>query len=193
MNVHLPSPSLKDFLQLANKVNGKAKGSGFENVIAKLLSKSFDPFVFKRSQSSGAILGGVNVKHIANYGNVAKNLFVGDVVPINEDSVIESHKLKFKYSIECKFYKDADSFTSLFNNPQIVNWFNQACTDADKVDKEPALIFKFNRTPVFIGLLNINVDIPNSITITNEKLMHPVKIVLLDTYIKYQDEWLIKV
>lgn len=176
---------------MANKVNGKAKGSSFENVIAKLLTKTFDPFVFKRSQSSGAILGGSNVKNIHHFGTTAKNLFVGDVVPINEDDILITHKKKFRYSIECKFYKTSDSFASLFNQPQLINWFNQACTDADKVDKEPLLIFKFNRTPVFVALLNTDVIIDNTVCITNDKLLKPMKIMLLDNYIQHPHDWII--
>ena len=176
---------------MANKVNGKAKGSGFENVIAKLLTKTFSPFVFKRSQSSGAILGGSNVKNIHHFGTTAKNLFVGDVVPINEDDVLTSHKIKFRYSIECKFYKSSDSFASLFNQPQLIDWFNQACTDAEKVDKDPLLIFKFNRTPIFVALKHTDVIVDNTVTITNIKLKCPMKIMLLDNYIQHQNDWII--
>lgn len=140
-------------------VNGKAKGSGFENTIAKLLSETFKPLEFRRSQSSGAILGGKNHVLLHKFSEDAKALFVGDVVPTNEADVFKVEGWKFRFTIECKFYKDADTFSSLFKSPQVTGWFEQAYTDASKVaDKTPLLIFKFNHTPVFGAVEKIDED-----------------------------------
>ena len=133
-------------------VNGKAKGSGFESTIAKLFSDTFQPLQFRRSQSSGAILGGKNAWMINRFSNDARTLFVGDIVPTNEVDVQRAEGWRFRFTIECKFYKEQDSFTSLFKNPQIKGWFEQAFADAQKIDDKLALlVFKFNHTPVFVA------------------------------------------
>jgi hypothetical protein len=145
-------------------VNGKAKGSGFESTIAKLFSEKFAPLQFRRSQSSGAILGGQNQIYLHRFSNEAKTLFVGDLVPTNEADVARAEGWKFRFTVECKFYKEADGFTSLFKNPQVKGWFEQALTDALKLpEKEALLIFKFNHTPVFAAVLP-SVKLPDNIT-----------------------------
>jgi hypothetical protein len=134
------------------RVNGKNKGSGFELIIAKLFSTVFSPLEFRRSQSSGAILGGQNHVNLHRFSDAARVLFIGDITPTNEEDVFREQGWKFRFCIECKFYKDADIFKALFNNPQILQWWDQAKTDAAKVaGKEPLLIFKFNHTPVFMA------------------------------------------
>jgi hypothetical protein len=131
-------------------VNGKAKGSGFENTIAKLLSEKFKPLEFRRSQSSGAILGGKNENLLHKFSDHAKALFIGDVVPTNEADVARDEKWRFRFTIECKFYKDVDTLNQLFKSPQVTAWYEQARTDASKIpDKLPLLIFKFNHTHTF--------------------------------------------
>jgi hypothetical protein len=131
-------------------VNGKAKGSGFENTIAKLLSEKFAPLEFRRSQSSGAILGGKNENLLHKFSDHAKALFIGDVVPTNEADVSRIEGWGFRFTIECKFYKDVDTLNQLFKNPQVSSWYEQARTDAAKIpDKLPLLIFKFNHTMTF--------------------------------------------
>jgi len=131
-------------------VNGKAKGSGFENTIAKLLSAKFTPLEFRRSQSSGAILGGQNHVFLHKFSDHAKALFIGDVVPTNEADVARDEGWRFRFTLECKFYKDVDTLSQLFKNPQVTAWYEQARIDAAKIpDKLPLLIFKFNHTHVF--------------------------------------------
>lgn len=132
-----------------SRVNSKRKGSGFEGSISKLLGTTLAPMKFRRSQSSGAILGGVNEKFMENFSDDAKALFIGDVVPTNESDVLKSEGWRFKFTLECKFYKSVDTLEHLFSNTKIKNWFEQAVTDAAKIGKEPLLIFKFNRTETF--------------------------------------------
>lgn len=139
--------------QKTKRINSKSKGSGFENTIAKLFSTTFAPLEFRRSQSSGAILGGQNHVFLHKFSNAAKALFVGDIVPTNEADVEKAEGWRFRFTVECKFYKEADSFSSLFKNPSLVSWWEQACADAIKIsDKAPILIFKFNHTPIFAGI-----------------------------------------
>lgn len=134
------------------RVNGKKKGSGFENHISKLLSEKLDPLKFRRSQSSGAILGGENVKLIDQFSVDAKTLFIGDVVPTNEADVFREKGWKFKFTLECKFYQNPDRIDHLLDGSRIIHWYDQAAADASKLGKQPLLIFKFNHTEIFCAL-----------------------------------------
>lgn len=146
------------------RINSKAKGSGFEGHISKVLAEALPPMKFRRSQSSGAILGGVNEKFLEAYSDEAKSLFIGDVVPTNESDVVRDHGWKLRHTFECKFYKDCDNLDQLFGNTKILNWFDQAETDAKKIGKLPLLIFKFNRTETFFAI-NSKVDaVPKNIS-----------------------------
>ena len=130
---------------------GKAKGNGFENTVAKLLTQHLQPLNFIRTQGSGARVGGKNFETIGKmFGADALKLFVGDVVPTNERDT----ELRFHYSIETKFYKTPDNFTSLVSgSANFYKWFDEACTDAFKLSKGPMLIFKWNHTPIFAATL----------------------------------------
>ena len=136
------------------RVNSKGKGNGFENVIAKKLSVALDPLKFIRTQGSGARVGGKNFETIGQmFGEDALKLFVGDVVCVNEKQVIELPK-RFRFSIECKFYKTQDPFTSLVSGTSnLFRWMQEAIDDAKKVERAPMLIFKWNNTPIFVATL----------------------------------------
>lgn len=131
------------------RINSKQKGSGFELSIAKQMSIALAPLNFKRTQQSGAITGGFNSRSNHKYSNDALTLFVGDICPINEADVSRDCGWKLKFTLECKFYKTADNIDHLLSNTKIRRWFEQACTDAVKIEKEPLLIFKFNHTEIF--------------------------------------------
>ena len=177
-------------------VNGKSKGNGFELTIAKLFSTIFAPLEFRRSQSSGAILGGQNQVHLYKFSNAAKALFVGDIVPTNEVDVEKTEGWQFRFTIECKFYKEADGFSALFRNPQLISWWEQACADASKIDdKAPMLIFKFNHTPVYVGINPELSPLPAKMyqTITLRYYVNDVErrleICLLDELLKETSWW----
>lgn len=145
------------------RVNSKAKGSGFEGQIGKVLGEKLAPMKFRRSQSSGAILGGKNQRFMENFSTDAKVLFVGDVVPTNEADIFRDEGWKFRYSLECKFYKNCDTLDHLFNNTRIKSWFKQAQDDSVKIGKDPILIFKFNHTEIFCAT-DLSVAIPSCVT-----------------------------
>ena len=126
------------------RINSKKKGNSFEGQIGKILADNLKPLKFK---------------------NDAKCLFVGDVVPTNETDVAREHGWKFKFTLECKFYKSCDNLEHLFNNTKIKGWIEQAISDALKVNKEPLLIFKFNRTDTYCAVPSKNL-IPSSVTRT---------------------------
>lgn len=131
------------------RVNSKRKGSSFEGHVGKSLEGALPPMKFRRSQSSGAILGGKNIKFAENFSEEMRIMFVGDVTPTNELDVFRDCGWKFKFALECKFYKSCDTLDHMFNNTRIKGWFNQALNDSAKINKEPLLIFKFNHTDTF--------------------------------------------
>jgi hypothetical protein len=176
-------------------VNGKAKGSGFESTIAKLFTEKFAPLQFRRSQSSGAILGGQNQVFLHRFSTAAKTLFIGDIVPTNESDVERAEGWTFRFTVECKFYKEADGFSSLFKNPQVKGWFEQALTDALKLpEKEALLIFKFNHSPVFAAVLP-SIVLPNNITASmrlyynHNGIIQEFVIVLLNELLEHPAWW----
>jgi len=129
---------------------GKAKGNGFEGTVAKKLSEALSPLKFIRTQSSGARVGGKNFETLGQmFGADALKLFVGDVVPVNEKEA----GVEFKHSIECKFYKTQDPFTSLISGTaNIFAWMQEAEDDAVKIGRNPLIVFKWNNTPIFVGM-----------------------------------------
>lgn len=144
-----PAPAKK------KRVNSKKKGNGFEGHISKVLGEALAPMKFRRTQSSGAILGGKNSKFMENFSNEAKTLFVGDVVPTNEGDILRDEGWKFRFIVECKFYKNPPNLEHLFAGDQIRNWFAEAVVDAAKLqyyNKEPILIFKYNHTETYCAV-----------------------------------------
>lgn len=127
---------------------GKAKGSGYEGQIAKKLSTALAPLTFMRSPGSGARLGGKNFATFGKmFGEDAMKLFVGDVVVTNEKDT----GLEFLHSIECKSYAKSDSFeTMVAGNANIFRWFQESVVDAEKTNKNPLLICKWNHTPSYV-------------------------------------------
>lgn len=128
-------------------INSKAKGKGFEGEIAKTLSTKFAPYQFKRVLHSGAILGGKNVANIGQYSEALANLFVGDVVCVNE----ADHDKIFRFNVECKFYKTPETLDNFLGitNSNLGKWFEESVVDAKKVNKEPLLIVKWNRSSIY--------------------------------------------
>jgi hypothetical protein len=164
---------------------GKSKGSGFESQIAKKLSTALDPLKFIRTQGSGARVGGKNFETIGKmFGADALKLFVGDVVPVNE----QESGCVFKFSVECKFYKTPDSFTSLISGTaNIFKWMKESVEDAKKTGKVPLLIFKWNNTPVFVAALHgHSIAVPVT-TISNSE--SEIDVFYLDELLKDKSVW----
>lgn len=164
---------------------GKAKGNGFENTVAKKLSDALAPLKFIRTQGSGARVGGKNFETLGMlFGEDALKLFVGDVVPVNEKEA----SVKFRFSIECKFYRMPDKFTSLVaGSANVFKWMKEAIDDASKTGKTPLLIFKWNNTPIFAAGLHSDMNCPANITLTNNDLS--IDIFYLDDLLTNQGFW----
>ena len=111
------------------KTNSKNKGSRFERTIAKSL-EAWSGHAFSRTPGSG---GWAKAKDA-----------VGDIICTDN-----KHSRRFAFSIECKNYKDIRFEHMLLNmkSCKIVNFWNQATRDANKVGKLPLLIMKYNSMP----------------------------------------------
>lgn len=108
----------------------KAKGNGFERVVAKHLSEIFDSN-FTRVPTSGAMTGGMNAHVLERLTDSQKLLLEGDIIP-------PDHMYNIK--IECKAHKSF-SFAKLFStNKQLDDWIDQAKSD----EKVWFLVFKIN-------------------------------------------------
>lgn len=159
-----------------SKVNSKVKGSTFENKISKMLSKKLSPFNFKRVPSSGAILGGRNVINLNKYNIDVANVFIGDIICINE----EPSKI-FKFNIECKFYKNIPTLENLFSdNCLIYTWMNESEIDALKSNKIASVIFKFNRSKIYFATKH---DLP----INSLKLKNNINVCDFEELLEYKD------
>lgn len=104
--------------------NSAKKGNRYENVIASMLSWRFADYLgryqsFGRNTDSGS----------NHYGDI-------------------NCPDKFKFVIECKFYKKAPSLDLIFKQDvkQWDEWIEQVLVDAEKADKHPLLVIKYNRT-----------------------------------------------
>ena len=92
--------------------------------------RSLTGLKWERTPGSGALGAQHNLK--------------GDLYVVNADN---------KYCIEVKSYAD-DHLTSKYltgKTPQISEWWTQAKSQAAKVDKIPLLIFKFDRSKIFVA------------------------------------------
>lgn len=118
--------------------NGKAKGSGYERDICKMLTVWLTgkdkPYVWWRSPSSGAL---------ATITAQNPNL-TGDIISV----LPEGGFLTDVFSIEIKVGYPKSSFNKFFSNAknnEIEMFWKQATTDAGKSKKEPMLVYKKDR------------------------------------------------
>lgn len=109
-------------------VNSKDKGARAES-LAKELLVSFTRLNWQRVPQSG----GLSKEHKLK----------GDLYIPNEKNI---------YCIEVKHYKD-DHLTSKLltsTNPQLLDWWNQTVREAQEIERQPLLLFKFDRSKWFI-------------------------------------------
>lgn len=165
---------------------GKAKGNGFEGLVAKKLSAAL-PINFIRSPGSGARIGGKNFATIgAMMGEEAMKLFNADVVPVNESAV----GYKFNYSVECKSYATTDNFTALVaGTANVFKWFEESVVDSAKIDRAPVLIFKWNHTPIFVAVLSREARFVSPKLTLTQPTGRSLDIYELDELLKHPEFW----
>jgi hypothetical protein len=168
---------------------GKAKGNGFEGLVAKKLSAAL-PINFIRSPGSGARIGGKNFATIgAMMGEETMKLFNADVVPVNESAV----GYKFNFSVECKSYATPDNFTSLVSgSANVFKWFEESVVDSAKIGREPVLVFKWNHTPIFVAVIARTMEGLVTPQLTISRPGRSLDIYELEELLKFPDFWVTK-
>lgn len=124
----------------------KQKGNRFERELSKILSETYkEEFEveqsFRRSITSGSFFGGKNRSRANMY--IAKN-------DISDIMCPES----FKYTIECKHYKEAPSFNAIITQScsQWDKWIKQASMDAKTANKKFMLVVKYDNIKPMVFL-----------------------------------------
>ena len=166
------------------RVNSKAKGSSNELKISKILSQHLAPLNFKRSQQSGAIVGGQNSFRASDYSKLTLGLFTGDVVPANE--CVDGNP-RFKFVVECKAYKEAERMEALFGTSHIYAWLEEVKIDAAKIDKRGIVIFKFNNTPLYCAVES-DMVLPEGLKMIT--ILNGVKVCHFDDLVKHPSFWM---
>ena len=120
-------------------VNGKSKGSSFERKMANMLSERFAAQTgiqqsFRRNSDSGSFFGGSNMRRTETHD--LEHAFFGDLICPKD----------FKFSVECKFYKEGPTFAAIVKGKitQWDTWIAQAKQDATNSQKDMLLIMKYN-------------------------------------------------
>ena len=136
----------------------KLKGTAYESKIAKLLTKELG-LEFKRVPLSGSI-----------------EYLKGDLwTPLDTAS--------FKFTIECKHYKEIN-FTNLLvaKSNDLFSFWEQAQEEAEVMKKRPLVIFRWNRSKDYVLFAEDN-DITDYIEVSS--FSHKFKIVLLSDWIEW--------
>lgn len=115
----------------ANRVNSKNKGGKFEREIAKLFT-DWTGYEFSRVPASG----GLRWKKADNIS--------GDITCSDPEGIS-----KQLFSVECKFHKEISFEHILLGNKKckILEFWEQACNDAERCNKNPMLIMRYNGMP----------------------------------------------
>lgn len=187
--VMMETSDMTELVVTKKRVNSKAKGSGFEGTVAKKLSATFDPLKFARTPGSGARIGGKNFGAIGQFfSDAVKSVFVGDVVPMNEND----HGIKFTKVVECKFYRDPEKLEVLLNGKsKIYGWMNEVLIDAEKVEgKTGIVIFKWNNTPIYCAV-SAETNLPESIN--KIIIQQNIQVCHFDELLKFPDFWTVSI
>lgn len=144
-------------------VDPRAKGARAETLIRDSLRTSTG-LNWERVPSSGAL----DPKHGLK----------GDLYVPNEKNL---------YAVEVKHYAEDHLTSSILTskNPQLLVWWQQAARQGTQVNKEPLLLFKYDRSKVFAAFK----DIPNEdymYMYVNDVTTSPFYIATLDEYIKHE-------
>ncbi len=123
---------------------GPEKGGEFERLICRMFTKWLTgnerPEVLWRSATSGA-----KATQDAKAGRQSK--MGGDLVAIAS----EGQPLVDVFSIECKDRKSYGKIEGFFKEQgEVWQWWGQCVHDAEVSNREPLMVFKGNRTPIYI-------------------------------------------
>lgn len=114
-------------------VNPKDKGARAETVIRDKL-RELTGLKWERTPGSGAL--------------DPKHMLKGDLYIPNERNI---------FCVECKHYAE-DHLTSKIltsKQPQLLEWWDQTTRQAEQMGRKPLLIFKFDRSKLFVAFTDI--------------------------------------
>lgn len=163
------------------RVNSKAKGSGFERTISGIFAKAFAPLAFKRTDGSGARLGGKNwEKMFASFSKEMMAQYIGDICSTNEADC----PFYFNFVVECKSYGDREPSELLFGKSLIYSWILEVEADCVKLNKPGIVICKWKNTPIYACYRG---ELP-----TDKKLhiLEGIQVCHLDDILDKRDFWL---
>lgn len=138
--------------------DSRAKGARAETVVRDKL-RELSGLDWERVPSSGAL----DPKHGLK----------GDLYIPNEKNL---------YCVEVKHYEDCQVNTSILTakDPILITWMEQTVRQGTQVGKEPLLIFKHDRSPLFVATLDIPYAKYRFIYISAKGL---------DFYVSLLDDW----
>ncbi len=118
------------------------KGKTFERDISKLLNKMFNTKEFTRTPGSGNFMGLSNSVARKDLSSSAKNTLSSDLIVPDW----------FKFSIECKWYKDSPQYHGILNGSDcdLDRWIGETLFDSLNLKLIPMLFFKTNRKGTFV-------------------------------------------
>lgn len=148
-------------------VDSRVKGRTGENQ-AKEELKKYTKLAWERTPLSGAL--------------DAKHLLKGDLYVPGKD---------IKYCIEVKFYKDDHISSKLLTsiNPQLIQWWEQTIREAEQINKEPLLLFKYNRSIWFAAHTNVDIQFLHANDHIKQLMLLPDEIYIckLSDFCTYED------
>jgi len=144
-------------------VDSRDKGARAETVVRDAL-KQVTGLGWERVPGSGAL----DPKH-----KLKGDLYIPDKINL--------------YCVEVKHYKDCYINHSLITGvkPQLIEWWNQTLRQAEQVNKKPLLIFKHDRSKLFVAFLEMPMGSYPYIFINKDK--HEFYIALLEDFIKHEN------
>ena len=146
-------------------VDPRAKGARGETQVRDAL-KAATGLKWERTPGSGALDPKHNLK--------------GDLYVVNCDNA---------FCVEVKNYEE-DHLTSKLltaKDPQLLEWWNQAIRQAGQVNKKPLLVFKFNRSKIFVAFADMPTGHYKRLTINDE-----IFVALLDDWLKHEKPRFVK-
>lgn len=129
---------------------GKSKGSSFERDVCRRLSlwvsEDKHEDVFWRSSMSG---GRATVAHKRGIRLTAQ---AGDICAIHP----LGQPFLDNYLCECKHYRDLQLRGLLTGGGKLIEFWREACTQADRYGRKPMLIAKQNNLPVLVCVRSVD-------------------------------------
>lgn len=137
-------PKKRKYTKRSAGKRAKSKGRGFENDIAKLLTK----------------WSGHKFQRVPLSGGWDKKIVSGDVFCAAEYKRNSGQNVKVPLSIECK-NQEGWTISQLFQISEkcpLRLWWDQSVNDSKKIKKLPALVFTRNYQPVFIMISTVTAN-----------------------------------